>query len=71
MTVKGLGRLSLFPCLEGRQFQRPTKLACNPKTRGDCPKFQTEIAVGNVQLPVELFCSTELLLPFLPPPMPR
>jgi hypothetical protein len=57
MTVEGLGRLSLVPRLEWRQFGPPTKIACNPKTRGDCPRFRTDIAVGNVRLPVAPFCS--------------
>jgi hypothetical protein len=42
----------------------PFKTACNPKTQGDCPRFQTVIAVGNVRLPVAPLCSTALWLPF-------
>jgi hypothetical protein len=44
--------------------------ACEPETRGDCPRFRKDIAVGNVRFPVSpLFCSTALLpRPFLRPP---
>jgi len=49
----------------------PFKTACNPKTQGDCPRFRTDIAVGNVQLPVAPFCSTALWLPFCDRHQPR
>jgi hypothetical protein len=71
MTGMGLGRLSHVPRLEGRRFRRPSNIACNPKTRGDCPRFRTDIAVGKVRLPVELFCLTASSLPILPPPTLR
>ena len=72
MTVKGLRRLFLFfPRLEGRQFCPPSKIACDSKTRGNCPRFRTDIAVGNVRLPVAPFCLTALWLPFLRPPTLR
>ena len=71
MTVEGLGRLSLVPRLEGRRFRPPSKIACDPKTRGDRPRFRTDVAAGNVRLLVALFCSRALSLPFLPPPTPR
>ena len=64
MTVKGLRRLFLFPHLDGRQFRPPSKIACNPKTLGDCPRFQNDIAVSNVRLPGVPFCLTALWLPF-------
>jgi hypothetical protein len=34
MTVKGLGRLSLIPRLEGRRFRCPSKIACKPQNTG-------------------------------------
>jgi hypothetical protein len=71
MTVKGLRRLFIFPRLEGRRFRPPSKIACDPKTRGNCPRFRTDITVGNVRLPVAPFCSTALWLPFSRPPTPR
>ena len=72
LTVKGLRIFVLFPPLEGRRFSPPFKIACNPKTWGDCPRFRTDIADGNVRLPAARpFCSTVLRPPFLLPPTPR
>ena len=70
-SVDGLRRLSYVPRLEGRRFRRPSKIACDPNARGNCPRFRTDNSVGNARLPVALFCSTALLLPFLPPTTPR
>jgi hypothetical protein len=70
ITDEGLGRLSLVPRLEGRQFWPPSKIARNPKSWADCPRFRTDIAVGNVRFPAELFSSTTSKLPFPQPPTP-
>ncbi|KAI2489732.1 hypothetical protein MHU86_24859 [Fragilaria crotonensis] len=51
ITDEGVGRLSLVPRLEGRRFRPPSTIACDPKTRGDCPRFRTDIAVGIVRFP--------------------
>jgi hypothetical protein len=65
MTVKGqLRRLFLVPArLEGRQFFPPSKIACNPKISVNCPRFRTDIAVGNVRLPVAPFWLTHYFYP--------
>jgi hypothetical protein len=49
----------------------PVQDCLRPQNTGDCPRFQTDIAVNNVRLLVAPFCSTALLLPFLRPPTPR
>jgi hypothetical protein len=70
ITDEGLGRLSLVPRLDGRRFRLPSTIACDPKTRGDCPRFRTDIAVGNVRFPAAPFSSTTSKLPFPRPPTP-
>ncbi|KAI2510463.1 hypothetical protein MHU86_3883 [Fragilaria crotonensis] len=42
----------------------PSTIACDPKTRGDCPRFRTDIAVGIVRFPAAPFSSTTSNLPF-------